>query len=63
LAVHVEQDASAPESRLPETVASAPRRSVCPGCIEIELPAGRIRLRGAVDPETLRSVLQILSAR
>ena len=63
LPVNVEQVSSARESRLLETVAAAPSRSAPAGCIEIELAAGRIRLKGAVDPQTLRSVLQILSDR
>lgn len=61
LPVNVEPVSSAPESRLLERVAAAPSRSALAGCIEIELARGRIRLKGAVDPETLRSVLQILS--
>ena len=63
LPVSVEQVSSAPEPRLLETLAAAPNRSASAGCIEIELAAGRIRLKGAVDPETLRSVLQILTDR
>ena len=61
LPVDVEQVSSVPASRLLETVAPAPSRSASAGSIEIELPGGRIRLKGAVDPETLRSVLQILT--
>ena len=63
LAVNVEPVCRAPESRLLETLAAAPSRSAPAGCIEIELARGRIRLKGAVDPETLRSVLQILTDR
>ena len=63
LPVTIEQVSSARESRLLETVAAARSRSASAGCIEIELPGGRIRLKGAVDPETLRSVLQILTDR
>jgi transposase len=63
LAVNVEPVSSASESRLLETLAVAPSRSAPAGCIEIELARGRIRLKGAVDPQTLRSVLQILTDR
>ena len=61
LPVNLEPVSSAPESRLLERVAAAPSRSAPAGCIEIELAVGRIRLKGAVDRETLRSVLQILT--
>jgi transposase len=63
LPVHVEPVSSASESRLLETLAAAPSRSAPAGCIEIELARGRIRLKGAVHPETLRSVLQMLTDR
>jgi transposase len=63
LPVTVEQVCDAPESTLPEPRAAARSRSVSAGCIEIELPGGRVRLRGAVDTETLRWVLQVLSER
>jgi transposase len=62
LPVTVEQISDASESTLPEPRAAAPSRSASAGCIEIELPRGRVRLRGAVDTEMLRSVLQILSS-
>jgi transposase len=38
----------------------AVRPRVTPGLIEIELAAGRIRLKGAVDVESLRAVLDLL---
>jgi transposase len=38
----------------------AVRPRVTPGIIEIELAAGRIRLKGAVDVESLRVVLDLL---
>jgi hypothetical protein len=63
LPVTVAQVSDAPESSLPELRAAVRNRSASAGCIEIELPGGRIRLKGAVDRETLRSVLQILTDR
>lgn len=63
LPVTVEQVSDAPESTVPEPRAAARNRSASAGCIEIELPGGRVRLRGAVDAAMLRSVLQILSER
>ncbi len=63
LPVTIEQVSGAPESTLPQPRAAARSRSASAGCIEIELARGRIRLKGAVDPETLRSVLQILTDR
>ena len=63
LPVTIGQVSGAPESTLPQPRAAARSRSASAGCIEIELPRGRIRLKGAVDRETLRSVLQILTDR
>jgi transposase len=63
LPVNVEQDSRPPESPLLEPRAAARSRSASAGCIEIELPGGRIWLRGAVDAEMLRSVLQMLTQR
>ena len=63
LAVNLEHVSSVPVSRLLETVAPAPSRSAAAGSIEIELPGGRVRLKGTVDAETLRSVLQMLTDR
>jgi hypothetical protein len=60
LPVSIEQDSSAPGSSLLET-AAGPSRAAAAGSIEIELLRGRIRVKGAVDPDTLRSVLQILT--
>jgi len=39
------------------------RCSALRGCIEIEVYGARIRLKGAVDAEALRSVLDVLSQR
>ena len=62
LPVSVEQDSDAPESTLPQPRAAVRSRSASSaGCIEIELACGRVRLRGAVDTELLRSVLQMLT--
>ena len=63
LPVNLEPVCSPEESRLLETVAGVPSRSALAGCIEIELARARIRLKGAVDPETLCSVLQMLAER
>jgi transposase len=63
LPVSIEQVSSAPDSRLLETVAAGPSRAASAGSIEIELLRGRIRVKGAVDPDTLRSVLQLLIDR
>ena len=43
--------------------ASAKRRRVGAGSIEIELYGARIHLRGGVDPQALRSVLDVLAQR
>ncbi len=40
--------------------ADSSRQRVTAGVIEIELAAGRIRLKGAVDVESLRAVLDLL---
>lgn len=52
LAVRVAEPAMQPR------VAETPRTH--PGTIQIELPKGRLRVTGAVDPETLRVVLEAL---
>lgn len=39
----------------------AARAAVTGGVIEVELPAGRIRIKGAVDVPALRAVLQMLA--
>ena len=44
-----------------EAVAS--RQRVTPSVIEIELPPGRVRLKGAVDVESLRVVIDLLLGR
>ena len=41
----------------------AASQRVAPSVIEVELPAGRIRLKGAVDAESLRVVIDLLSRR
>jgi transposase len=38
-------------------------RAGTPSAIEIDVPGGRIRLKGAVDAEALRVVVEILSGR
>ena len=38
-----------------------PRASALAGVIEIDLPLGRVRLTGAVDPMALRVVIEVLS--
>ena len=43
-------------------IASTTQR-ITPSVIEVELPAGRIRLKGAVDVESLRVVIELLSRR
>jgi transposase len=63
LPVNVAPVSSPPGSRLLETLAPVSSRSASAGCIEIELAKGRILLKGAVDREMLRVVLQILSDR
>jgi len=57
LAVTVEGQARTVSGKRP---AAAP---VAGGTIEIELPAGRIRLIGAVDAEALRTVIGVLAER
>jgi transposase len=42
---------------------ASPTHRVTPSVIEVELPAGRIRLKGAVDVESLRVVIELLSRR
>jgi transposase len=44
--------------RLP---AAAPLRAVPPGSIELEINGARVRLRGAVDEASLRTVLRALA--
>lgn len=72
---HVGAARSAPSSLLPvilsepkaggEFAVSAPtpaaRLAAAGGVIEVELPAGRIRIKGAVDVPALRAVLQMLA--
>lgn len=45
------------------THVAASTSRMTPSLIEIELPAGRIRLKGAVDPESLRTVVDLLLRR
>jgi transposase len=72
---HVRAARSAPSSLLPvilsepkaggEVAMPAPppaaRMAAGSGIIEVELPAGRIRIKGAVDVPALRAVLQMLT--
>jgi transposase len=72
---HLRATRPAPSSLLPvilsepksktEVTMSAPtpaaRMAAAGGVIEVELPAGRIRIRGAVDVPALRVVLQMLA--
>lgn len=46
-----------------QPVLASPSQRVTPSIIEVELPAGRIRLKGAVDMESLRTVIELLSRR
>jgi transposase len=53
-----------PDSRSDPSVSlptSAARMTASGGLIEVELPAGRIRIKGAVDVPALRVVLQMLA--
>lgn len=72
---HVRATRPAPSALLPmilsepqikaEVAMSAPtpaaRMAASGGVIEVELPAGRIRIKGAVDVPALRVVLQVLA--
>lgn len=40
-----------------------PERARATGCIELELPGGRVRLEGGVDRDTLRLVVHLLGGR
>jgi transposase len=48
-------------SEAPATSASSPSASTPKGHIDIELPAGRVRVHGSVDLEALRVVLTSLA--
>ena len=55
---------SAPKSKVEVAMSAAPpaaRMASTSGIIEVELPAGRIRIKGAVDVPALRVVLQMLA--
>jgi hypothetical protein len=53
---------SEPQARADVAIATpAARMATGGGVIEVELPAGRIRLKGAVDVPALRAVLQMLA--
>ena len=53
---------SEPQARADVPIATpAARMATGGGVIEVELPAGRIRLKGAVDVPALRAVLQMLA--
>jgi transposase len=70
---HVRATRTACSSLLPVTVTAPPPRQDAPpatpaarmvaasGVIEVELPAGRIRIKGAIDMSALRVVLQMLA--
>jgi transposase len=70
---HVRAARSAPSSLLPVILSEPQARAEVPittpaarmatggGVIEVELPAGRIRIKGAVDVPALRVVLQMLA--
>ena len=74
--LHMRAARSAPSSLLPvilsepkfggeASMSAAPpvaRMAAGGGVIEVELPAGRIRIRGAVDVPALRAVLQMLAS-
>ena len=63
LPVNIKAVSTRSRSRVLETLAPMSSRLASAGCIEIELAKGRIRLKGAVDRETLRCVLQMLTER
>jgi transposase len=46
-----------------QPITAAASQRLTPSVIEVELPAGRIRLKGAVDVESLRVVIELLSRR
>jgi transposase len=46
-----------------ETVGQVCAQKVPAGFIEIDLPGGRIRLKGPVDEQSLRAVVAVLSGR
>ena len=43
-------------------VPAPPSVSLPPGAIQLQLPRGRLRIEGAVDPHSLRVVLELLLA-
>ena len=71
--LHVRSARAAPSSLLPVILSEPQARGEAPietpaarmaaggGVIEVELPAGRIRIKGAVDVPALRAVLQMLA--
>ena len=64
--------ATQPAALLPVTISDAPTApvpataatltSVSPGTIQVQLPKGRLRIEGVVDPDCLRVVLNCLLA-
>jgi transposase len=70
---HVRATRTTSSLLLPVTVSAPPRREDAPpatpaarmaaasGAIEVQLPAGRIRIKGAIDLPALRVVLQMLA--
>lgn len=65
LPVKVDGSESTVPAVTPEPIPTQPsaRKPVLPGCIEIEAFGACIRLKGAIDTEALRSVLEVLSRR
>jgi transposase len=59
LAVQVREPAVAPRVTETDRMSCGPSAERA-GTIQIELPKGRVRLNGSVDPETLRVVLEAL---
>jgi len=66
---HLRELAGAVEAAkmLPVTIEELPRKGECGtrsvGVIEVELAGGRIRLKGPVDADSLRTVLELMSHR
>jgi transposase len=65
LPVTVRECTDVPQVPALETASSArsPKRTRCTGTIEIELLEARIRVKGSVDAELLRSVVQMVRGR
>jgi len=65
LPVTVREDADVPPAPGLEAASStgSPKRARRSGTIEIELPEARIRVKGTVEAELLRAVLQMVRGR